>query len=107
MVYVRVLCGVRYVSMGLRQEEDIIQPMERMTSSGDHHEDCRVQVQVEHHEEIKCLNLAILYGVNGLVKMCEERLTHSGLWGSNHLVFIEPTQSRKVVQLEGVKIIFI
>ena len=28
MVYVRVLCGVRYVSMGLRQEEDLIQPME-------------------------------------------------------------------------------
>ena len=45
MVYVRVVCGVRYVSMGLRQEEDIIQPMERMTSSGDR-QDCRVQVQV-------------------------------------------------------------
>ena len=29
MVYVRVLCGVRYVFMGLRQEEDITQPMER------------------------------------------------------------------------------
>ena len=43
--------------MGLRQEEDITQPMERMTSSGDRHQDCRVQVQVEHHEEIKCLNL--------------------------------------------------
>ena len=42
----------------------------RMTSSGDRHQDCRVQVQVEHHEEIKCLNLAILCGVNGLVKMC-------------------------------------
>ena len=38
--------------MGLRQEEDIIQPMERMTSSGDCHQDFRVQVQVEHHEEI-------------------------------------------------------
>ena len=58
MVYVRVLCGVRYVFMGLRQEEDITQPMERMTSSGDRHQDCRVQVQVEHHEEIKCLKLA-------------------------------------------------
>ena len=33
--------------MGLRQEDDIIQPMERMTSSGDRHQDCRVQVQVE------------------------------------------------------------
>ena len=72
MVYVRVLCGLRYVSMGLRQEEDIIQPMERMTSSGDRHYDCRVQVQVEHHEEIKCLNLSILCGVNGLVKMCRK-----------------------------------
>ena len=38
--------------MGLRQEEDITQPMERMTSSGDRHQDCRVQVQVEHHKEI-------------------------------------------------------
>ena len=66
MVYVRVLCGVRYVSMGLRQEEDIIQPMERMASNGDRHQDCHVQVQVEHHEEIKCLNLAIHCGVNGL-----------------------------------------
>jgi hypothetical protein len=38
--------------MGLRQEEDIIQPMERMTSSGDLNQGCVVQVQVEHHEEI-------------------------------------------------------
>ena len=75
MVYVRVLCGVRYVSMGLRQEEDIIQHMERMTSSGDRHQDCRVQVQVEHHEEIKLLKLAIHCGVNGLVKMCR-RVDH-------------------------------
>ena len=70
MVCVRVLCGVRYVFMGLRQEENIRQPMERMTSSGDHHQDCRMQVQVEHHEEIKFLKLAIHCGVNGLVKMC-------------------------------------
>ena len=28
MVYVRVLCGVRYVSMVLRQVEDLIQSME-------------------------------------------------------------------------------
>ena len=75
MVYVRVLCGVRYVSMGLRQEEDIIQPMERMTSSADCHQDCGVQGQVEHHEEIKCLILAIHYGINGLVKMCQ-RVAH-------------------------------
>ena len=27
--------------MGLGQEEDITQPMERMTSSGDRHQDCR------------------------------------------------------------------
>ena len=51
MVYVRVLCGVMYVSMGLCQEEDLIQPW-RMTSSGDRHQGCGVQVQVEHHEEI-------------------------------------------------------
>ena len=75
MVYVRVLCGVRYVSMGLRQEEDITQAMERMASSGDRHQDCRAQVQVMYHEEIKCLNLVIHYGVNGLVKMCR-RVAH-------------------------------
>ena len=69
MVYVRVLCGVRYVSMVLRQEEDIIQPMERMTSNGDLHQDCGVQVQVMYHEEIKCLKLAVHCGDNGLVKM--------------------------------------
>ena len=37
----------------------------------------------------------------------EEWLTHSGVWGSNHLVFIELMQSRKMVQLEGVKIVII
>ena len=75
MVYVRVLRGVRYVFMGLCQEEDIIQPMERMTSSADHHQDCRVQVQVEHHEETKCLKLDVHCCDNGLVRMCE-RVAH-------------------------------
>ena len=79
MVFVRVLCGVR---LG-------------------------VQVQVMYHEEIKCLKLAVHCGDNGLVKMCGRVAHHSGVWGSNQLVFIEPTQSRKVVQLEGVKIVFI
>ena len=37
--------------MGLHQEEDIIQPMERMTSSGDRHQVCSVQVQVEQLKE--------------------------------------------------------
>ena len=70
MVYVRVLCGVMYVFMGLRQEEDITQPMEAKTSSGDHDQEFRAQVQVEHHKEIKCLMLAVHCGVNGLVKIC-------------------------------------
>ena len=60
-----------------------------------------------HHEEIKCLKLATHCGDSGLVKMSEEWLTHSGVWGSNLLVFTEPTQSRKVVQLEEVKIVYI
>ena len=71
MVYVGVLCGVRYVSMVLHQEEDIVQPMERMTSNGDRHQDCGVQVQVEHHEVITSLMLAVHCGDNGLVKMCQ------------------------------------
>ena len=70
MVYVRVLCGVSYMPMRLHKEEDIIQPLERMTSSGDRHQDCRVQFQVEHHEEIKCLKLDVHCGDNGLVRMC-------------------------------------
>ena len=64
-----------YVGLGTYPWDDIIQPMKRMTSSGDHHQDCRVQVQVEHHEEIKCLNLAIHCGGNGLVKM-SRRVAH-------------------------------
>ena len=47
----------------------------RMTSSGDRHQDCGVQVQVEHHEEITCLKLAVHCGDNGLVKMCR-RVAH-------------------------------
>ena len=39
MFYVNVLCGVRYVSMGLRQEEDLIEPMED-------------DIKLEHHKEI-------------------------------------------------------
>ena len=42
-----------------------------------------------------------------LWRCAEEWLTHSGVWGSNQLVFIEPTQSRKVVQFEEVKIVII
>ena len=57
-----------------------------MTSNGDRHQGCVVQVQVE---------------------QLEERLTHNGVWGSNLLVFTETTQSRKVVQLEEVKIVYI
>ena len=47
----------------------------RMTSSGDRHQDCGVQVQVEHHEEITWLKLAVHCGDNGLVKMCR-RVAH-------------------------------
>ena len=42
-----------------------------------------------------------------LWRCAKEWLTHSGVWGSNQLVFVERAQSRKVVQLEGVKIVFI
>ena len=56
---------------------------------------------------LETYQLAVHYGVNGLVKICQRVLTHSGVWGSNQLVFIEPTQPRKVVQLEGVKIVII
>ena len=49
------------------------------------------------------LKLVVHYGVNGLVKMCQ-RVALPEWSMSNQLVFIEPTQPRKVVQLEGVKI---
>ena len=42
-----------------------------------------------------------------LLRCAKEWLTHSWLRGINHLVLMEPTQSRKVVQLEGVKIVII
>ena len=89
----------------------------RMTSSGDRHQVCSVQVQVEQHKEWLTHNgvwgsnqvwiLPSIVVSMDLWRCAEESLTHSGLWGSNHLVFIEPTQSRKVVQLEGVKIVII
>ena len=89
----------------------------RMTSSGDRHQVCSVQVQVEQHEEWLTHNgvwgsnqvwiLPSIVVSMDLLRCAEESLTHSGLSGSNHLVFIEPTQSIKVVQLEGVKIVFI
>ena len=61
--------------MGLHQEEDIIQPMERMTSSGDRHQDCRVQVQVEQSRRDQVLESSHPFGVNGLVKM-SRRVPH-------------------------------
>jgi hypothetical protein len=54
-----------------------------------------------------CLKLAVHCGDNGLVKIAKEWLTHSGVWGSNLLVFIEPAQSRKVVHIEEDKIVII
>ena len=89
----------------------------RMTSSGDRHHVCSVQVQVEQLEEWLTHNglwgsnqawslLSIVVSME-LWRCAKEWLTHSGVWGSNQLVFIEPIQSRKVVQLEGVKIVFI
>ena len=68
---------------------------------------CGVHVQVMHHEEIECLKIAVHCGDNGLVKVCRRVVTHSGVWGRNLLVFTEPTQSRKVVLLEKVKIVYI
>ena len=40
-------------------------------------------------------------------RCAEKRLTHTGVWGSNLLVFIESAQSRKVVHLEKDKIVII
>jgi hypothetical protein len=39
--------------------------------------------------------------------MLKESLSHSGVWGSNPQDFTEQAQSRKVVQLEKIKIIII
>lgn len=89
----------------------------RMTSSGDRHQVCSVQVQVVQHEEWLTHNgvwgsnqawiLPSIVVSMDLWRYAKEWLTHSGVWGSNQLVFIEPTQSRKVVQLEEVKIVII
>ena len=89
----------------------------RMTSSGDRHQVCSVQVQVEQLEEWithdgvwgsnQAWSLPSIMVSMELWRCAKEWLTHSGVWGSNQLVFIEPTQSRKVVQLEEVKIVII
>jgi hypothetical protein len=39
--------------------------------------------------------------------MLKESLSHSGVWGSNPQDFTEQAHSRKVVQLEKIKIIII
>ena len=52
-----------------------LKPWRGWHQSGDHHQDCRVQVQVDHREETKCLKLAVHCGDNGLVKMCR-RVAH-------------------------------
>jgi hypothetical protein len=39
--------------------------------------------------------------------MLKESLSHSGVWGSNPQDFTEQAHSRKVVQLEKIKIVII
>jgi len=92
--------------MGLRQEEDLIQPME---------DDivvivikvavCKFKWSITKRSRAWSLPSTVV--TMDLWRCAEEWLTHSGVWGSNQLVFTEPTQSRKVVQLEGVKIVII
>ena len=68
---------------------------------------CGVQVQGSITKRSNAWSLPSIVVTMDLWRCAEEWLTHSGVWGSNQLVFIEPTQSRKVVQLEGVKIVII
>jgi hypothetical protein len=41
------------------------------------------------------------------MNICLKSLSHSGVWGSNPQDFTEQAQSRKVVQLEKIKIVII
>ena len=67
----RVLCGVRFASMGLRQEEDHIQPMEDDIKSRLCYASSSGASQRNHAG-----SFAVHYGINGLVKMCQ-RVAHS------------------------------
>ena len=64
---------------------------------------CGVQVQVKRASSSKASRrdqmLEAIVVTMDLWRCAEGWLTHSGVWGSNQLVFIEPTQSRKVVHL--------
>ena len=53
-----LLCGVRDLPKGLHSKGRLHIARERMSSSGDGHQGCGVQVQEEHHEDIICLELA-------------------------------------------------
>ena len=65
---------------------------------------CGVQVQVKRASSSNASRrdqmLEAIVVTMDLWRWAEEWPTHSGVWGSNQLVFIEPTQSRKVVHLE-------
>jgi hypothetical protein len=66
-----------------------------------------VQVQDEQLEENIYLKLAI-YIVIMEVKICLKRVSPIvGVWGSNPQDFTKQAQSRKVIQLEKIKIVII
>ena len=68
---------------------------------------CGVQVQVEHHKHIMleaCRPLWRQWTYEDVLKSGSPIVEYGG---SNLLVFTKPMQSRKVVQLEGVKIVII
>jgi len=66
-----------------------------------------VQVQDEHLGDIISLELAVYLGKWICEDMPKERLSHSGVWGSNSQVFNKQVQSRKMFQLEVDKIVII
>ena len=70
-----------------------------MTSSGDHHQDCGVQVQVEHHEDILLETFCPMWwqwACEDVMKSGSPMVSMGEQLTSLH----KPTQSRKVVHPE-------
>ena len=99
-------CVVRYLPMGLHQMDISYSPWNMMTS-GDRHQGCGVQVQDENQEDFICLKLSTHMETMVKWRWTWEKLSHIILWGSNYKSSPSKAHSRKMVQLEMIKIVVI
>jgi hypothetical protein len=79
---VALLCGVRYLSMGLHKKEGFDMAHGRMKPNDVYHQGWDVQVQVKHLKKIICLKLVVHLVIMDLWRCFLTKLSHNGLWGS-------------------------